>query len=40
VASFTVQGFGTKAIGALNKAKLKKRAVEYHKFASVPKVKI
>ena len=40
VASFTVQGFGTKTIAALNKAKLKKRAMEYHKFASVPKVKI
>lgn len=40
VASFTVQGLGTKTIAALTKAKLKKRAVEYHKFASIPKVKI
>ncbi len=40
VASFTVQGFGTKSIGALNKAKLKKRSVEYHKFASIPKVNL
>ncbi len=40
VASFTVQGFGTKTISALNKAKLKKRAGEYHKFASIPKLKI
>lgn len=40
VASFTVQGFGTKSIGALNKAKLKKRSVEYHRFASIPKVSL
>lgn len=40
VASFTVQGFGTKTIAALNKAKLKKRAAEYHRFASIPKVRI
>jgi sugar/nucleoside kinase (ribokinase family) len=40
VASFTVQGFGTKTIGALTKAKLRKRSVEYHKFASIPKVRI
>jgi sugar/nucleoside kinase (ribokinase family) len=40
VASFTVQGFGTKAIGGLTRAKLKKRSVEYHKFASIPKVSI
>ncbi len=40
VASFTVQGLGTKSIAALNKAKLKKRAVDYHKFASIPKVTI
>ena len=40
VASFTVQGLGTKSIAALNKPKLKKRSVEYHKFASIPKVKI
>jgi sugar/nucleoside kinase (ribokinase family) len=40
VASYTVQGFGTKSIVSLNKAKLKKRAVEYHRFASVPKVRI
>ncbi len=40
VASFTVQGFGTKSIGALNHSKLKKRSVEYHKFASIPKVKL
>ena len=40
VASFTVQGFGTQTIAALNKAKLRKRAAEYHRFASIPKVKI
>jgi len=40
VASFTVQGFGTKSIAALNKPKLKKRAVEYHKLASIPKVSL
>ena len=40
VASYTVQGFGTKSIAALNKAKLKKRSVEYHRFASIPKVSI
>jgi len=40
VASFTVQGFGTKTITALNKAKLKRRSVEYHRFASVPKVRL
>ena len=40
VASYTVQGFGTKSIAALNKAKLRKRSVEYHRFASIPKVKI
>ena len=40
VASFTVQGFGTKTIAALNKAKLKKRSIDYHRFASIPKVKI
>ncbi len=40
VASYTVQGFGTKSIAALNKAKLKKRSVDYHRFASIPKVKI
>ena len=40
VASFTVQGFGTRTIEALNKAKLKKRAAVYHKFASIPKVNI
>ncbi len=40
VASYTVQGFGTKTIAALNKAKLKKRAVEYHRFASIPKIRI
>lgn len=38
VASFTVQGFGTKTIAALNKSKLRKRSTEYHRFASVPKV--
>ena len=40
VASYTVQGFGTKSIAALNKAKLKKRSIEYHRFASIPKVSI
>ena len=40
VASFTVQGFGTKTIAGLNKVKLKKRSVDYHRFASIPKVKI
>lgn len=40
VASFTVQGFGTKTIAGLTKANLKKRSVAYHKFASIPKVKI
>ncbi len=40
VASFTVQGFGTKTIGALTRARLRKRAAEYHRFASIPKVKI
>src|SRR5581483_5801580 len=40
VASFTVQGFGTKTIAGLTKAKLRQRSVEYHKFASIPKVKI
>lgn len=40
VASFTVQGFGTKSIAALTKEKLKKRSVEYYKFASIPKVKL
>ena len=40
VASFTVQGFGTKTIAGLTKAKLKQRSVAYHKFASIPKVKI
>jgi sugar/nucleoside kinase (ribokinase family) len=40
VASFTVQGFGTKSIAALTKEKLKKRSVEYYKFASIPKIKI
>ncbi len=40
VASFTVQGFGTETIAGLNKAKLKKRAAEYHRFASIPKVNL
>jgi sugar/nucleoside kinase (ribokinase family) len=40
VASFTVQGFGTKTIVGLNKAKLRKRSLEYHRFASIPQVKI
>ncbi|HTC20319.1 MAG TPA: PfkB family carbohydrate kinase [bacterium] len=40
VASFTVQGFGTKTIAALNRAKLQKRAADYHRFASIPQVKI
>jgi sugar/nucleoside kinase (ribokinase family) len=40
VASYTVQGFGTKSIAALTRASLKKRAAEYHKFASIPKVNL
>ncbi len=40
VASYTVQGLGTKSIEALTLAKLKKRSVEYYKFASIPKVKL
>jgi sugar/nucleoside kinase (ribokinase family) len=40
VASFTVQGFGTKSIAALTQEKLKKRSVEYYKFASIPQVKL
>ncbi|HXL72275.1 MAG TPA: PfkB family carbohydrate kinase [bacterium] len=40
VASFTVQGFGTKSIAALTKEKLKKRSVDYYKFASIPKIKL
>ena len=40
VASFTVQGFGTTTIQALNKTKLRKRAAEYHRFASIPKVNL
>jgi sugar/nucleoside kinase (ribokinase family) len=40
VASFTVQGFGTKTIAALTKEKLKKRSVEYYKFASIPQIKL
>ncbi len=40
VASFTVQGFGTKTIASLNRENLKKRSVEYYKFASIPKVRI
>ena len=40
VASFTVQGFGTKTIAALTLSKLRKRSVEYYRLASIPKVKI
>lgn len=40
VASYTVQGFGTKSIAALTRASLRKRAAEYHKFASIPKVNL
>jgi sugar/nucleoside kinase (ribokinase family) len=40
VASFTVQGFGTKTIAGLTKSKLRQRSVAYHKFASIPKVRI
>jgi sugar/nucleoside kinase (ribokinase family) len=40
VASFTVQGFGTKTIASLTRSRLRKRSADYHKFASIPRVKI
>jgi sugar/nucleoside kinase (ribokinase family) len=40
VASYTVQGFGTGTIESLNRVKLRKRAAEYHRFASVPKINL
>jgi sugar/nucleoside kinase (ribokinase family) len=40
VASFTVQGLGTKAIAGLNLRKLKKRAAGYYKFATIPKISL
>jgi sugar/nucleoside kinase (ribokinase family) len=39
-ASFTVQGFGTRSLSRLSLKKLRKRSVQYHRFASIPKVRI
>jgi sugar/nucleoside kinase (ribokinase family) len=40
VASFTVQGLGTLGLKGMSRTQLKKRAVAYHRFASIPKVRI
>jgi sugar/nucleoside kinase (ribokinase family) len=40
VASFTVQDFGVKRIACLTKTQLSARARNYHRFASIPKIKI
>ena len=40
VASFTVQGLGTSSLRGMSKTQLKKRAASYHRFASIPKVRV
>jgi len=40
VASFTVEGLGTSSLRSMSRPQLKKRATAYHRFASIPKVRI